>query len=399
MTRFCFLLFLFIKSQIVQGQNYTSLNELNQPVAENTFKITTAKIRAIDRTLIEKDFPQLQNKNNQEIEQFIIDHAAYMAIPQITQQIVNSPIQYNQYDQTRAYRPDFYNRALVFETPFGPLLDVKGSGSVKPQPHNEFKSHRNGLLSLGDAIREYILQKKVQEILIHSQSEYETVEIYAIIDWGFDIIDRGRHTPAGAVVRQGHTRHPRASTYTPYSSRNHFLKPQDTKSIELLLRRYGITTTHWSTEVANKLLADVQGSNNRKRIVDFGTYRYFSPDEEINDVYWYPQRKDQQAKPIIGTAEAQLADNQPQKQLMLPKELWGYSASGGIRDAAFDNITIWSNELANNLARGIATNIDVEKHIQLFLNSKHYLANTELLDQQSSRKISFATLYCANLLD
>lgn len=376
MASVCF--YFCISCELRSASAATGINDLTNPQVESAVYVNTARVILKDRDLIERDFPQTKALSDSQLNDFLLNRAAYLSLPQAAQRETNTPVSTNPNLIVLAYRPEYYGRALVFQTPEGPLIDVKGSGSLEPKPHDDYKFHQNGLISLGESIREFIWQKAVQKIFDAEGGKYSTVGCYAVIDWGFDVLDRGRVLPAGAVLREGHSRHPKASRYAvdkrgqKISSKNHFLKKDLAYEIEMLLRKYGVSTTIPSDTVQNpdgseRMIIDVQGTK-ENRVVDFGSFHF---KERFNfDSYWYPERKVMDADPLIPRNSSQVV-------APLPKNIWGATESG-IEDPVFDNSRIWSERLAADLRSGIAHSEHAKNHFELFFRSLN-LANNNAI--------------------
>src|SRR5688500_10478333 len=84
-------------------------------------KVTTARIVFVDYSLIKKDFPQLTQKTDAEIDAWLLSQTAFIAETQAQQNIVNTQILVED-GQHIAFRPPDYKRALVFEVDGG-LID------------------------------------------------------------------------------------------------------------------------------------------------------------------------------------------------------------------------------------------------------------------------------------
>ncbi len=310
-----------------------SSSGLDRPRLEQVIRVSTAQIALMDRALIETDFPQLKGKTDHELKEFLLNQAGFISLPQASQTETNSAVSVDAATLRNALRPEYYGRSLVYQIPNG-MFDVKGAGSIDPQPHNAEKFHRNGLFSLGEAIREYVLDREINKVLEHSGSATRTVGSYAVISWGFDLKDRGITLPAGAIIRQSHTRYPKASTYRPeLGSRNHFLPKEDSELIERILRAYGYSTEHESDETPRWLI-DVQGTKD-KNLVDFGTYH--SRDHFFQTSFWYPERKFDAATPIF----TRDTTPQPVRELLPAWE---------VRN--FINLPTTAKQLADNFRQG-----------------------------------------------
>lgn len=256
-------------------------SDLVDPQVARTIKVHTAKVVVADYPLLKRDFPELLSLSYEEIDQWLIDNTAFIAQTQITRgqkRGVNGEIKTEEHIRN-AFRPALYGRALVFKAGSG-LIDVKGSGARDPS----LDSDSNGLLDLYEAVYEYGMEKIVHMIFEHSQSDYETIENYGVISldfWNKEKLE-GREKTSGLLLRQAHKR--AGDNWT-------CMDPQRSLKIELLLRRYGVTSVgavdHINIQgsVANQVDGDA--------IVDFCSYsihRRF--DEPIKD--FDPQWQNQQ---------------------------------------------------------------------------------------------------------
>jgi hypothetical protein len=177
--------------------------------------IKSASVMLADYDLLRKDFSSLASLSLPQIDQWLVGQSAWMSQEQVLQGALAKVMQGGEFEvggkMRTVYRPPLYNRALVLEafepdtTTITGLLDTKGSGSRAP--HNRAGGHSNGLLSLGEGLREFAHEKLVNMIFRHARSNHTTVGIYAVLDLGFDIIDiSGQLHRAGLVVRQSHLR-------------------------------------------------------------------------------------------------------------------------------------------------------------------------------------------------
>jgi len=259
-----------------QGLPLRFVGGLERASPERVRKVKTARVILCDYELVKKDFPALRHSSMDEIDRWIVDNVGYISTPQSSSNEVNDTIEIIEGHDRVVYRPEGYGRALVFPTMDG-LLDVKGVG-VAPGHVPKNVSHRNGLMTLGEAIREYAMQKLVEHIFVHYKSAgntsrlpLSTVQSYAVIDLGFDIFDNHsdfkifnkNRARAGAIVRQGHGREILAG------ADNHFLYVEEAREVELILREYGITSSGNIYKYID--IPDIQGTK-EKYIVDFGTY-------------------------------------------------------------------------------------------------------------------------------
>lgn len=253
---------------------FKHIRELKRPEtsSERAHRVAGARALLVNYALVQHDFPFLREEAllarfpqwkrlaapkraaeiRRLIDDWLVDNTAWMSGAQADQTAVNEPIPLGQ-ESALAFRPPEYGRALVFslrENAAGlgrrpdhdGLLDVKGTGvgpGVTPDPTD----HSNGLLQLGIALLEVVYQQLIERVFRHAGGQFDTLPIYGVIDLGFDIKwADGRLIPAGVLVRRAHVRQWYAGGF-PASRREETLM----FDIELLLRRYGLSSTCWGT--------------------------------------------------------------------------------------------------------------------------------------------------------
>ena len=322
---------------------------LQSPRIEKAIAVKTARVILADYDLLKRDFPTLRSKTHSELDQWLLDKAGFIALPQASQIVTNSPVQTNE-TTIPAFRPKDYGRGLVFRAESG-LIDAKGAGALHPT--NE--EHSNGLATLEETIREFLYSKLVRAVFEHSNSSFRVVDSYAVFDLGFDTLFMGRQgSPAGMVLRQAHTR--------AKGDKSSLGKGRSAR-IESLLRRYGLTAAGSYGEGPYDLI-NIQGTANGD-MVDFGSMLALSRFKK--DAYHFDYSPDQSDKytPLLSTNRVDFP--QPDPAVQIPPEQWGYSDSGR-RDSLFDNPTIWSRHLANALREGRAAREHVTAHMKNFFD-------------------------------
>lgn len=304
---------------------------LNRPKAETLVQVRTAKVVLADYALLRKDFPEIRMMDAARIDEWLLSKTAYISLPQAAQSVVNTPIDVGS-ATVSALRPRDYGRAIVFPVGRGSFIDAKGTGGLAPAPG----SHSDGLATLGEATREFVYEKLVSTILKHSGTARETLGHYAVIDFGFDVIHAdGKTDPAGVILRQAHQRAPgRSSTFNDAQA----------LEVELLLRRYGVTTTGAYRAGAEHELINVQGTADGA-LLDFGAYLTV-------DEFRRPARNFFSNSFILNPGQIQFI--QPDPRYRVPLDTWGFAVSG-LDDPKFDNPWVWSHELARDFRRGAAT--------------------------------------------
>ncbi|MDC8004686.1 hypothetical protein POV27_11545 [Aureisphaera galaxeae] len=270
---------------------FYDISEINKREAkqETVVQVETAKVVFANYPLLMHDFPQLSEtellkrnpslatmhgkKRTQRIhnliDKWLLRHGGYVSTQQAKGTTVNSKIETGS-NQTNAYRPPHYGRALVFSiqdtiTCLGPfteigeqmhdkgLLDIKGVG-VAPDKTPSNKTHSSGLMPLRGCYKELFIEQLIHQIFRHEKSNHRTTPIYAIVDLGFDRtvlktrIEEAKgklveeietlHQPSGLLFRRAHNRVVGNVDLPKYGSQHYEL----TKEIELMLRKYGMTS-------------------------------------------------------------------------------------------------------------------------------------------------------------
>lgn len=337
---------------------------LDRAVSEQAVRIPGARVVLADYGLLRKDFPRLRTMAEAEIDAWILDHAAFLATGQTRQRSVNTRIQTGT-ELKPVLRPNGYGRALVYPVSGG-FLDGKGAGAESPWKGD----HANGLATLGEAIREFLYEKLVATVLVHSGSTHETLEHYAVIDWGFDVVhDDGGTDPAGMVLRQAHARAPVFSS----------LSASEAGRVESLLRSYGVSSTGQRKSRAFDV-ANVQGTADGA-LLDFGAYlakeRFELP---VIDLIG--------RAPLFGPGDIQFV--QPVPRYRVPLESWGYAVSG-VADPKRDNPWIWSHELARDYRKGVANRRSFKEHFENLVGAyrrKLFFAGGEAVSGSLERLVS-----------
>ena len=251
-----------------------SISAFEAPEPEEIVRVRpeNTKIGLVDFELLRQDFPFLRTKSKNQIREWLRG-MAIVARTQADQTLVNTPLVTEPVPSgIAAVRPKDFGRALMISVKDGDQtywINSKGCGTRKPA------FDRNGLLSAAEAYREFIIEKLVHKALIHSGKidEYDTEGIYAVIWLGADMkYDSGGQLPVALVLRQ-----PIERNRTPFA----LWDVANTKKIELLLRRYGMTTAgahryigHWGGQRDRPYdLLNAQGGRDKsgkKIIADFG---------------------------------------------------------------------------------------------------------------------------------
>ena len=269
------------KHGFAEGPVLKSISDLQQgEIKSETVHATSgAEVIMANYELLQNDFPCLRIDSLEKlhpelkiitgkakkimirdiIDAWLIRHSCYVSENQTTQEYVNTKIPLTG-EKVEAFRPVLYGRALVFSLlnnykglgidaeKLGyedGLIDVKGTGLESGKEHH-FYDHGNGLLTLAEAFVEYTYQQLVEAVFRHSGSHFETLPTYAIIKLDFDVKNTGGiASPAGLLVRRGQRRPENPGGLPAFQTDMQLLHIE----VELLLRRYGITSTNYVTEV------------------------------------------------------------------------------------------------------------------------------------------------------
>ncbi len=310
------------------------VTDLAEARPEPVVRVRTARVVLADYALLRRDFAEIRAASDAQVDAWLLEKTAWIAEPQTRQTEVNTHIE-TMGGGSRAFRPQSYGRALVFQAGHRRLIDAKGAGALAPSQGH----HSNGLATLGEAIREFSYEKLARMLFLHGRTRFETVGTYAVIDWGFDVIhESGARDPAGMLLRQAHRR------YAGHSQS--IFKGAHARDIEVALRRYGVTTAgmHYASNLEGLDRINVQGTP-EGAVVDFGAFL---------TVERFERAARSLAEPGVLLLEpGHINFVQPDSAVRIPVDVWGSSVSG-ILDPKFDNPWIWSHELARDLRRGVA---------------------------------------------
>jgi hypothetical protein len=308
------------------------------PFEEEFARVEGARIVIVDYELLRRDFVETRTMSNSEIDAWLLKHTAFISKSQAAQHVVNTPIATSA-ERVRAFRPKEYKRAAVFRAGSG-LIDVKGSGAPRPKQAD----HGNGLASLGEGIREFVYEKLVRKIFEQEGRKHQTLGTYAILDYGFDVVHQdGSRSPAGAILRQGHARFEGDFAFS-------LMDEGRALEVELLLRKYGITTAGAHRKHPEDLI-NVQGTK-EGLIIDFGAFltveRFEKPIRHIHGRVNLMEMNDPRFV-------------QPNPLLRVDFSRWGTSITG-VQDTKYDNPWVWSHEFAENWRKGTATRDHAWQH-------------------------------------
>jgi hypothetical protein len=208
-----------------------------------------------------------------------------------------------------------------------PLLDVKGTG--KSSSSLEIPTNDSGLMTVFEALEEFLWSKVVAIMLKQNNSALGVVPHYAVLDLGFDVtLPKGktlgkkedRQVAAGALVR--------AAECHPGSLRG--LSRLDKVAVEKLLRKYGVSSCPKPPKPSaiqqtgglkrrGGCSITVSGST-QKNVIDFGYYSAL-PDSILE--------QDVRLTPFTNLKSFAGADFMPDPQLRFPLDdpCWGNPSS------------------------------------------------------------------------
>jgi hypothetical protein len=325
-------------------------------------RVAGARILTADYDLVIADFgheyPELREMSHDQINEWLLAKAGYVRESQANQEVANSKITLvtdaeGQPIRADAFVPKTYDRAMVFaDARKAPLMDVKGNGTQNPRPNtfvNGLGSYSDGLATVAECIREFLFEKMTRKIFQHSGLPRETVGTYAVIDWGFDVKHAdGTQSPAGAVLRQAHSR---TRPGAPLGEKP-YLHDTEAREVESVLRHYGVASTGLDK-------VNLQGI---RELVDFGAFL-------VHERFEKPALQNWSEQLMISVGSPYWA--QPEDGLKLPFETWGYSRSGQ-RNSKYDNVYIDASELSLKLRAGQANTDDVEQFIRRRLDAGNF---------------------------
>jgi hypothetical protein len=188
------------------------------------------------------------------VAKWFIENAALISCAQAEPSEVNTRV-VTEGPPRMACRPPRYGRACIanvlptvihvdglrdpVRVKGGGELDIKGVG-VREGHRPTQGHHTDGLLSLPDALQEYMVEVLIDAVLAHAGASVRTLPYYGIIDAGFDGTVGDCSFPAAIIVRRSHMRDLH-SDLPSWDSEDHY---QSVRT-EMLLRRYGITSCRW----------------------------------------------------------------------------------------------------------------------------------------------------------
>lgn len=242
-------------------------------VEDPVHRLATARLGVVDHERLLADFPQLRPRAlldanpglrslaptdrpaviRRIAEQWLLEAAAVVSTAQALPSDVNTPIQTRGGAPISAWRPGRYGRACIVavgsvsvrvqglrqpvQVPAGGELDLKGVGVHRDgQPVRG--AYSSGLLSLPDALQEYLVERLLDSIFRHHRAGVRTLPHYGIVDTGFDGLTSAGSFPAAIAIRRAHVRDP-DSDLPRWDTPDHGL----TVRTELLLRRHGLTSS------------------------------------------------------------------------------------------------------------------------------------------------------------
>ena len=235
---------------------------------ETLHRVAGARVMLANYELLLHDFPahierllgrrvaserDLGDADTQAIDDWLAAQTAFVSTPQSSQAYANTTIALT--GETRlAHRPPRYFGAAVMTAANGGLFDVKGCGV--PAGTMPSLPNSNGLLTIGEAIFEFAMERLVFAALRHAGSAARPIPAYGVIDLGFDVKEPNPNGAGRAtlLLRRAQTR--------PEFQWGH-ADPGPVMAgllmgIELTLRRYGISAS--SCGAVRFRIADDQGA-------------------------------------------------------------------------------------------------------------------------------------------
>lgn len=211
---------------LLQKDDHVKFNIKCTNMNEDLYKLNHKHVVILDYDLLKNDFPELQLKSNEQIQEIVLNNIGYIAKTQGDKGIikrVNDKIHFDsQSVRIGAIRQFGFGRAL--DVPFfNGYINIKGIGAQIPVR----REHKDGLMTLGEALREYTYSQITNMVLAHANINYSVVRSYGVIYPGFNVTwGNGTSDPAGFLLRRAYNRQ------EEYSFKN--------KDIEDLLSDYNI---------------------------------------------------------------------------------------------------------------------------------------------------------------
>jgi HEAT repeat protein len=190
-----------------------------------------ANVAWVDFAALRRDFPELREQTEPQIEKWVIDNYAFISREQMgLDNIRFSDIKTDENKSITSFRPPDYQRADVLPNPTGEgFINIKGTGHNNPTKVDSYRQeyllnhiegqkgkieqlrvrdHSDGLMSLGEAIAEVTRQNAAQKLFdLHNQAKgtnLQTVESYFIIHVPGKILKEKDGIPLALYGRQAH---------------------------------------------------------------------------------------------------------------------------------------------------------------------------------------------------
>ena len=285
-----------------KGPVYRHILDLDNPRivgGEEVVRLKDTQVMIANYPLLQHDFPQLSDAHlileNPElqklkgnsfteakhkiIDNWLIQNTAFISKAQAKQIKVNTRIKTTK-ETKLAYRPPSYGRALVFpidkpkivpdalkefeEYGAWGLIDAKGVG-VAPGVVPEQSMYKHGLMSIDYALREYLMERVVHHIFSYNKTDYSVIPTYALIVPNFKIKTEKGQIPTAIILRRAQRREKDGSDLPVYGSVAQMVKIE----MELLLRKYGVSSATIMVEIFKKKGKKLQVKYNKELMTGF----------------------------------------------------------------------------------------------------------------------------------
>ncbi len=215
-------------------------------------QVTGAKVLFANYAVIQSDFPEIWNQHTSlsddpeaEIDEWLVNSTAFISSSQVNSTGINSMIHTGSITSS-AWRPPRYGRAAILGQPVSNqnenhfLFDVKGTGV--PSGEKPTLPNSNGLLTISEAIHEVMMEHLVFACMRHANINIRPLPTYAVIDLGFNALNRiGRSSERAVLLLRRTTTRPRYQWERYYQGRE---IATALMNVELNLRRYGLSASH-----------------------------------------------------------------------------------------------------------------------------------------------------------
>ena len=307
------VIFLFIGHLLVDVETFDAQHfdqtRLRKMAARTMIRVESSPI-LVDYALLRRDFPeQLSALSDEQIREWLLDHASYFREGQIVQNqafcdrgsCIHGPLTaLPAAEQRRGLVSKMMGRSAFSPVSPSQFLDLKGSGTDDPQP---FDIHSNGVLTLTTAIHEFMMSKIVRRIGQIHEEPFDSIDCYAVLHvpaWhrtnAHSSMVHGNNTPPGELINSPAIREDigiavRQAATRPSSNKEYLAPLEEQIRFERALRSHGMTAIlNFYNEVyprddaavrADFSFFDAQMTKPPTAFIDFSNSRIVPPAEAM----------------------------------------------------------------------------------------------------------------------